>query len=461
MKKPRSPLANPRLNRFLLLLLAPGLAVRRWLVVGALGLLIIAVGTMFALSVSAGPAVNSFFDRIVLSGQPPIVRGAVFLGVGAAGALIAAFGLARSLRLLANRPRRWNLLHSLYVERVLGSGPRITVIGGGSGLPSLIRGIKHYSHNITAIVTMADDGGSSGRLRNELGIQPPGDIRNCLVALADSEAVMQQLMDYRFSSDGQLDGHSFGNMLIAALAGIGGDFYRAVEIAGELLAIRGRVIPSTGADVTLIASTEAGETLIGETSVAMASGRLQSLSLSPPNPQAHPEAVAALEEADLIIIGPGSLYTSIVPNLLIPGIARAVAESRALKVYVCNVAEEPRQTEGYSVQEHLDVVRHYAGDEAVHAVVANSSIPDGPTPAGLDFIRSRHPWEDPALLIEADVIDEAATARHDSTKLANVVAATYRRHRGKRRRLPWRKLTPAAPRPQPARIPAEEAPARR
>ena len=339
-------------------------------------------------------------------------------------------------------------------------GPRITVVGGGTGLPSLIRGIKHYSHNISAIVTMADDGGSSGRLRSELGIQPPGDIRNCLVALADSEAVMQQLMDYRFSSDGQLDGHSFGNMLIAALSGIGGDFYRAVEIAGELLAIRGRVIPSTLTDVTLIARTEAGETLTGETNVASASGRLRSLSLSPPCPPAHPEALAALKEADLIIIGPGSLYTSIVPNLLIPGISKAVVESKALKVYVCNVAEEPRQTEGFSVQEHLDEVRHYLGEDAVHAVVANSSIPDGPTPAGLDFIRARRPWQDRALLIEADVIDESATARHDSSKLANAVAATYRRHRGKRRRLPWRRLTPAAPRSQPTRIPAEEAPAR-
>ena len=343
--------------------------------------------------------------------------------------------LASLLRLLVGRPRRWNVIRSLN-GRSLEAGPRITVIGGGTGLPGLIRGIKHYSHNITAIVTMADDGGSSGRLRSELGIQPPGDIRNCLVALADSEAVMQQLMDYRFSSDGQLNGHSFGNMLIAALAGIGGDFYRAVEIAGELLAIRGRVIPSTITDVTLIARSEAGETLTGETSVASASARLQSLTLSPPNPQAHPEAVAALEQSDLIIIGPGSLYTSIVPNLLIPGIARAVAQSRALKVYICNVAEEPRQTEGYSVQAHLDIVRRYAGGNSVHAVIANSNIPAGPTPAGLDFISPRRPWDDNALLIEADVIDETATARHDPEKLADTVAAVYRRHRGQRRRLP-------------------------
>ena len=273
----------------------------------------------------------------------------------------------------------------------LESGPRITVIGGGTGLPGLIRGIKHYTHNITAIVTMADDGGSSGRLRSELGIQPPGDIRNCLVALADSEDVMQQLMDYRFSSDGQLNGHSFGNILIAALAGIGGDFSHAVEIAGNLLAIRGRVVPSTLTDVTLTGTTEAGETLVGETNVARASSRLVSLSLCPPNPAAHPEAVAALLNADLIIVGPGSLYTSIVPNLLIPGISAGMVESQAFKFYVCNVAEEPHQTEGYSVQDHLDVVRRYVGKGSIHAVIANDNIPAAPTPAGLDFITHGDP----------------------------------------------------------------------
>ncbi len=351
--------------------------------------------------------------------------------------------LTALLRLLGERPRRLKVFSSRSGRRALESEPHITVIGGGTGLPSLIRGIKHYSPNISAIVTMADDGGSSGRLRSELGIQPPGDIRNCLVAMADSEAVMQQLMDYRFSSDGQLNGHSFGNMLIAALAGIGGDFYRAVEIAGELLAISGRVIPSTTTDVTLLARTETGETLTGETSVASASARIQSLTLSPPNPQAHPAAVAALEEADLIIIGPGSLYTSIVPNLLIPGIAEALAGSRALKIYVCNVAEEPRQTEGYSVQDHLTVVQRYSGVNSVHAVIANSSVPAGPTPAGLDFIRPRQPWDAAALLIESDVIDEGATARHDPAKLAHTVAATYRSHRGKRRRLLKPKPAPA------------------
>ena len=343
--------------------------------------------------------------------------------------------LAPLLRRLGGRRRR-PAFRPLRAGRRPEAAARITVIGGGTGLPSLIRGIKRYSHNISAIVTMADDGGSSGRLRRELGIPPPGDIRNCLVALADSEDVMERLMDYRFTSDGQLNGHSFGNMLIAALADIGGDFSRAVAIAGELLAIRGRVIPSTTTDVTLLASTETGETLTGETSIAAAPSPLRTLALSPPNPPAHPEAAAALAQADLIIIGPGSLYTSIAPNLLIPGIAQGVAQSPALKVYVCNVAEEPRQTEGYAVQDHLEIVRRYAGPAAVDAVIANGRIPAGPTPAGLNFISLRRPWRDSAQLIEADVIDETATARHDPAKLARVLSNAYHRRPPHRRPAP-------------------------
>jgi uncharacterized cofD-like protein len=313
------------------------------------------------------------------------------------------------------------------------------VIGGGSGLPNLLRGLKHYTSNISAVVTVADDGGSSGRLRSELGILPPGDIRNCLVALADSEDIMQQLMDYRFESEGQLNGHNFGNILIAALAGIRGDFYRGVEIVGELLAIRGRVLPSTLDYVTLVGSTVSGETLIGETRVGNSAARLRSLTLIPADPTAHPEAVRAIEDADMVVIGPGSLFTSIVPNLLISGIAAALANSPAFKVYVCNVAEEPAQTEGYSVLEHLNIVRHYGGKTAVDAVIANNNVPDGPTPAGLDFIQTNNPWEADVLLVEADVVDntdDTSTARHDPVKLSNAIAEAYRKYRGRRRRLP-------------------------
>jgi len=432
-------LTSRRFQQYILFLLIPGLSLKRWLGVGAIGLAMVALGVIFALKISTGPTFISFLESVTLRNEPPYLRGAIFISIGVTGALISSVGLVRSLRHVRRHARNLPFFDSLYVERVLGSGPKITVIGGGSGLPNLLRGLKFYTSNITAVVTVADDGGSSGRLRSELGILPPGDIRNCLVALADSEDVMQQLMDYRFVSDGQLDGHSFGNILIAALAGIRGDFFSGVEVAAELLAIRGRVLPSTSDHVTLVGSTVSGETLIGETQVGNSADRLRSLTLIPANPSAHPDAVRAIEDADMVVMGPGSLFTSIVPNLLITGIADAVANSPAFKVYVCNVAEEPAQTEGYSVQDHLDIVEHYGGDTAVDAVIANNNLPSGPTPAGLDFIRIDKPWNGKVLLVDADVIDEtdeSRTARHDPIKLSNAIAEAYRRYRGTRRRLP-------------------------
>ena len=443
-------LTSKQFQQYLLLLLIPGLSFKRWLALAACGLAFITIGVIFSLNISTGPTLISFLESVSLRNQPPALRGSIFIGIGLLGAVIAGFGLTRSLGDVRRRTRHWPILDSLYVERVLGSGPKITVIGGGSGLPNLLRGLKHYTSNISAVVTVADDGGSSGRLRIELGILPPGDIRNCLVALADSEYVMQQLMDYRFESEGQLNGHSFGNILIAALASIRGDFYRGVEVVGELLAIRGRVLPSTLEYVTLVGSTVSGETLIGETKVGTSATRLRSLTLIPADPAAHPEAVRAIEDADMVVIGPGSLFTSIVPNLLIPGIAAALANSPAFKVYVCNVAEEPAQTEGYSVLEHLNIVRHYGGETAVDAVIANNNMPDGPTPANLEFIQTNNPWDDDTLLVEANVIDDTndtSTARHDPVKLSNAIAEAYRKYRGRRRRLPRVRLNVTRRRP--------------
>ena len=448
-------LTSSQFQQYLLFLLIPGISLKRWFGVGAIGFALIAIGIIFALKISTGPTLISFLETVSLRDQSPYLRGGLFIGMGLVGAFIAFLGLTRSLGHIENRTRNWPILDSLYVDRILGSGPRITVIGGGSGLPNLLRGLKHYTSNISAVVTVADDGGSSGRLRSELGILPPGDIRNCLVALADSEDVMQQLMDYRFESEGQLDGHSFGNILIAALTGIGGDFYRGVEVAGELLAIRGRVIPSTLNNVTLVGSTVSGETLIGETRVGNSSDRLRSLTLIPPDPTAHPEAVRAIEDADLVVIGPGSLFTSIVPNLLIADITAALADSPAFKVYVCNVAEEPAQTEGYSVLDHLRVVQHYGGDQVVDAVVANNNVPEGLTPAGLEFIQNKTPWTDDVILVEADIIDETdetSSARHDPIKLSNTIAEAYRKYRGRRRRLPRVRLDLDLDRPDKKRM---------
>ena len=258
MRKIIQGLADRPLTSSLITFLLPGVSLKRWLALGAVGLAAISFGIVFALNLSLGPGFHSFIGVLSLRDAPPIIRGGVFISIGVVVAAVSIYGLLTSLSGAWSRSRHWSLLHSLYVDRVLGAGPRVVAIGGGTGLPNLLRGIKQYTSNITAVVTVADDGGSSGRLRSELGMLPPGDIRNCLVALADSEAVMQQLMDYRFTTDGQLDGHSFGNILIAALAKVGGDFYKGVEVAGKLLAIRGKVVPSTSSDVTLVGNTVTG-----------------------------------------------------------------------------------------------------------------------------------------------------------------------------------------------------------
>ncbi len=427
-------------------LLLPGLSLKRWLALGVLSVGVIALGLAFTFRFPVGPSFTTFVGTVSLRDAPSMLRGAVFvvLGVGALG--FALFKLASSMRRARRKGRGLGLLDSLYLERVLGAGPRIVAIGGGTGLSTLLRGLKHYTSNLTAVVTVADDGGSSGRLRSELGILPPGDIRNCLVALADSEDVMQRLMDYRFSTTGDLNGHSFGNMLIAVLADIGGAFDKGVEMAGELLAVRGRVIPSTTANVTLVGNTVSGQTLVGESRVGTAHERLRSVTLIPTDAPAHPEAKEAIEKADLIILGPGSLFTSIVPNLLVSDIAASIASSAALKMYVCNVAEQPGETDGYSLPDHVNVVRSYLGEQAVDIVIVNDNLATDAMSHGVKLVKPEIGGKDGPIFVQADVIEETTFSHHDPAKLATVIAATYRTNRGIRRRFPreWLRPRPAS-----------------
>lgn len=431
-------LTNSSLTNSLLILLIPGISLKRWLALGGVGTIAVILGILFAFEVSLAPGFHSIVGTLSLKWTPTPIRSGIFIGLGAICVGSALVMFLMSLVTVRGRRRHWPLLDSLYVERVLGAGPKVVVVGGGSGLPNLLRGLKHYTSNLTAVVTMADDGGSSGRLRSELDILPPGDIRNCLVALADSEAVMQQLMDYRFSTDGQLDGHSFGNILIAALAGIGGDFYKGVEIAGQLLAVRGKVIPSTTTNVTLVGSTMSGQRLVGESRVGSTTEHLRMVALYPQDAHAHPDAKRAIEEADLIILGPGSLFTSIVPNLLVREIATAVSNATALKMYVCNVAGEPGETAGFSLLDHLNVIRYYAGNFAVDIVIANNNLLQGKLDDSISLIPPEDAWRDPVACVLADVIDEDKPTRHDPGKLAVIITETYRKYRGKRRRLPLR-----------------------
>ena len=255
-------------------------------------------------------------------------------------------------------------------------GPRIAVIGGGHGLSNMLRGLKEYTENLSAIVTVADDGGGSGALRQDLGMPPPGDIRNCLVALANTEPLMKQMMDYRFQ-EGTLAGQSFGNLFLAALNGISPSFDSAVRRMSEVLAITGRVLPVTTADVQLEAEFENGASVIGESKISYCKKkedcRITKARLLPEHPEALPEALAAIQEADVIVLGPGSLYTSIIPNLLVDGIVEAIQKSSALKIYVCNVMTQEGETEGYTASDHIAALFKHSVPGLFHLCLVNSS----------------------------------------------------------------------------------------
>ena len=255
-------------------------------------------------------------------------------------------------------------------------GPRIVAIGGGNGLSTMLRGLKNYTENLTAIVTVADDGGGSGRLRQDLGMLPPGDIRNCMEALANAEPLMAELMHYRFQ-EGSLAGQSFGNLFLAALNGISPSFDVAVSRMSEVLAITGRVLPVTTANVQLEAELEDGTHVLGESHICRCKQRrrcrIRSVHLLPEHPAALPEALRALREADMIVLGPGSLYTSIIPNLLVNGIVEAIQAAPALKVYVCNIMTQEGETEGYTVSDHIEALFHHSAAGLFTLCLTNSS----------------------------------------------------------------------------------------
>lgn len=318
-----------------------------------------------------------------------------------------------------------------------GGGPRIVAIGGGNGLSTMLRGLKLYTKNLTAIVTVADDGGGSGMLRQELGMPPPGDIRNCMQALANVEPVMEQLLSYRFTG-GSLTGQSFGNLLLAALNGISDSFDQAVARMREVLAITGQVLPVTDADVVLEATFENGTSVLGESRIfefkKKQDCRIQRVRLIPEHPPALPDTLRAIGEADLILLGPGSLYTSIIPNLLVDGVARAVCASKALKIYICNIMTQEGETEGYTAGDHVAALLSHASAGLIDLCLVNSA----PLPQNL---KKRYQAED-AEPVEADEVyvgkqgvelvrrplmaDDTELARHCPAKLAEALLELYR-----------------------------------
>jgi uncharacterized cofD-like protein len=303
----------------------------------------------------------------------------------------------------------------------------VVAIGGGTGLSTLLRGLKEYSKNITAIVTVADDGGSSGRLRRELGVLPPGDFRQCIVALADVEPLMAKLFQYRFGEGSGLEGHSFGNLFIVAMTAVTGNFERAIRESSRVLAVRGQIFPSTLADVTLCAESDDG-VVRGESQIPKVRKGIRRLFLQPQRPPAYPEAIRAILDADLIVVGPGSLYTSVLPNLLVEDITRAIRASDAVKVYVCNVATQEGETDDFGVADHVEVLSAHLGGNIFDYVLANSNLDvqlppkyrANVVPLNGDIVTS-----DSYRAVIADVIDAADPLHHDPKKLAQALLRIY------------------------------------
>ena len=345
----------------------PGMHIKRWLALMIIGVAIMTFGLAYIMREAyiSGFPFPGFVSYLTLQFIPRYIRG-VTLMVSAGGLIIYAFWRLNHSIVSAVMPSRngnKSIVNMIYNQRALRRGPKIVAIGGGTGLATLLRGLKSYTTNLTAIVTVADDGGSSGRLRRELGTLPPGDVRNCIAALADAEPLMTSLFQYRFSDGSGLAGHSFGNLFIVAMSGVVGNFEDAIRQTSRVLAVRGQIIPSTLANVTLCAKTEDAQTIKGESSISdtKAKGRIKEVFLQPEDSPAHPEAVRAILDADMIILGPGSLYTSVLPNLLVKGIRRAFAASPAVKAYICNVATQPGETDGFSLAQHVDAGRAHPG----------------------------------------------------------------------------------------------------
>ena len=417
----------------------PGLHVKRWLLLLIGGMVLLSLGIAYLLrnyyEVGRFPA---FVSPLTLQFLARWQRAILFGGVGVGIIILALYKLGQSVLgpFLPGRDRA--LAEIIYNYRFLQKGPRVVAIGGGTGLSTLLRGLKKYTGNLTAIVTVADDGGSSGRLRQEYRILPPGDFRQCITALADVEPLMTTLFQHRFR-EGSLNGHSFGNLFIMAMAEITGDFEHAIRESGRVLAVRGQIIPSTLRDVTLVAEMASGETRVGESNIPHANGdgaggetalatttKIKRVFLQPA-PIINPEAEEAILNAEMIIVGPGSLYTSILPNVVVEGMAEALKASPAIKVYICNVATQPGETDTFRVSDHLRALENHLGTNIFDFVLVNSNH-NFPLPPSAQEADIRRVVYDPATVntrglhvLLADVVSSRASTHHDPEKLARVI----------------------------------------
>ncbi len=394
----------------------PGLRIKRWVVLCSFGILFCSMG----------------FVLTIIESQETV--GSLFVVAGIIAVITSIRKIIKSIAQALIPSREGDLLNLMYSRGVLNNGPRIVAIGGGTGLSTLLQGLKERTSNLTAIVTVSDDGGSSGRLRSQFNMLPPGDIRNCLVALADAEPMMRELFQFRFGEGGpesntDLDGHSFGNLFILAMTKITGDFEKAIQESSRILNIRGRVVPSTLSRVTLVAEHADGTRSEGETQIASHPSPIERIALRPERCGAADEALAAIERADAIVFGPGSLFTSILPNLLIDDLLKAVIATSVPRIYVCNIMTQPRETSGLDSDfKHLDtLVRHTCPELISHCVVNAGHV----APRLLETYKAQDSFplrpeghkirELGYQVVEADLVAGTDFIRHNPRKLAKII----------------------------------------
>ncbi len=393
----------------------PGIGIKRWVGLCAFGVVLLILGTVNLRSEEFW--LIQILDALIVT----------------SGIIILILGIKRLMRsfiaIFVPSSRGTELIDILYQKKQLSRGPRIVTVGGGTGLSVLLSGLKDYTSNISAVVTVADNGGSSGRLRQQFDVLPPGDIRNCLVALADAPTLMRDLFQFRFDANSEFSGHSFGNLFLTVMTRLTGDFEKAIKETSKVLALRGQVIPSTLGNVTLVAHYSDGSTVVGEDQIPRARKLISRVCLTPEQPLATPDALKAIKEAQIIVLGPGSLYTSIIPNLLIKEITQEIAKSEAIKVYVCNVMTQPGETDGYSVSDHIKALLKHSHEQILdYCVVNNGEVPSEvlkrySQDSSTLVVNDRKKIENLGVrVVEEDFsMIQDGVIRHDAEKLAKII----------------------------------------
>jgi uncharacterized cofD-like protein len=416
------------------------MGVKRWLLLIFAGMLVLALGAAHVIrqvtqDIQPGGLADAVVDLITLQFLPFPLRGFIAGVAGTALIVVGAWRLAVALTRPLRTDEETPLADVIYQKKFLARGPRIVAIGGGTGLSTLLRGLKQHTSNLTAIVTVADDGGSSGALREELGIPPVGDIRNCIAALADAEPLMSELLGYRFpgytrgesglveTEPGGLRGHAVGNLLLAAMTALeGGDFEEGVRQMNRVLAVRGQVVPASATPVNLVAQTRDGATVSGQSTIMRTAG-VKRVWIEPGDVRASEDAVAAIAEAEIVVLGPGSLYTSVLPVLLIPEIRRAVASAPGVRLYACNVATQPGETEGMDLADHVVALLAHTQPDLLDIVLANDRFNGEDKPWPSDAVQPRWPpGVDPAPHLVTDSVASLEDPHHhDPERLAAAI----------------------------------------